>query len=113
MTDRLTRLAELSVHGANVQEGQIVLVGAEIGLEEQARATAGEAYKRGAKFGDEDRERANESAQHIDFMIGSAELEVDGVTVDGERVPVLRNLTWQLLAREAPVNCSAARRLGG
>jgi aminopeptidase len=47
-----TRLAELSVHGANVQEGQIVLVAAEIGLEEQARATAEAAYKRGAKFVD-------------------------------------------------------------
>jgi aminopeptidase len=46
---------------------------------------------------DDDRKRANVSAQHIDFMIGSAELEVDGVTADGERVPVLRNLTWQLL----------------
>jgi leucyl aminopeptidase (aminopeptidase T) len=29
-------------------------------------------------------------------MIGSSELAVDGVTVDGERVPVLRNLAWQL-----------------
>jgi hypothetical protein len=47
-----TRLAELSVHGANVQEGQIVLVAAEIGLEEQARATAAAAYKLGAKFVD-------------------------------------------------------------
>jgi aminopeptidase len=47
-----TRLAELSVHGANVQKGQIVLVQAEIGLEEQARATAEVAYKRGAKFVD-------------------------------------------------------------
>ena len=45
---------------------------------------------------DEDRERGNVSARHIDFMIGSAELEVDGVTVDGERIPVLRNLAWQL-----------------
>jgi aminopeptidase len=36
------------------------------------------------------------SAQHIDFMIGSAELDVDGVTPDGERVPVLRDLAWQL-----------------
>jgi aminopeptidase len=45
---------------------------------------------------DDDREHSNVSAQHIDFMIGSAELEVDGVTVDGERVPVLRNLAWQL-----------------
>ena len=34
------RLAELSVHGANVQEGQIVLVQTEIGLEEQAHAPA-------------------------------------------------------------------------
>src|SRR5438552_12773460 len=63
MTDRLTRLAELSVHGANVQEGQIVLVGAEIGLEEQARATAAAAYKRGARseerrVGKEERPRA-------------------------------------------------------
>jgi aminopeptidase len=45
---------------------------------------------------DDDRERVNVSGQHIDFMIGSAELEVDGVTADGERVPVLRNLAWQL-----------------
>jgi aminopeptidase len=52
MGKRLTRLAELSVHGANVQDGQIVLVGAEIGLEEQARATAAAAYRRGAKFVD-------------------------------------------------------------
>jgi aminopeptidase len=52
VTGRFTRLAELSVHGANVQEGQVVLVGAEIGLEEQARATAEAAYERGAKFVD-------------------------------------------------------------
>ena len=52
MTGRFARLAELSVHGANVQEGQIVLVQAEIGLEEQARATAAAAYDRGAKFVD-------------------------------------------------------------
>jgi aminopeptidase len=52
VTGRFTRLAELSVHGANVQQGQIVLVFAEIGLEEQARATAEAAYGRGAKFVD-------------------------------------------------------------
>jgi hypothetical protein len=33
MTDRFTRLGELSVHGANVQEGQIVIIYADIGLE--------------------------------------------------------------------------------
>jgi leucyl aminopeptidase (aminopeptidase T) len=29
-------------------------------------------------------------------MIGSPELEVDGVTAGGERVPVLRGGDWQL-----------------
>ena len=40
MDDRLTRLAELAAHGANVQPGQIVLVGAELGHEDLARAVA-------------------------------------------------------------------------
>jgi aminopeptidase len=54
MADRLQRLAELSVHGANVQPGQIVMITAEIGQEEQARATAAAAYRVGAKFVDVD-----------------------------------------------------------
>ncbi|HEU5362798.1 MAG TPA: aminopeptidase [Gaiellaceae bacterium] len=40
--------------------------------------------------------RVNESAQHIDFMVGSLEVEVDGVTTAGERVPVLRGGEWQI-----------------
>jgi aminopeptidase len=40
--------------------------------------------------------RVNESGTHVDFMVGSPELEVDGVTKDGERVPVLRGGDWQL-----------------
>jgi len=45
---------------------------------------------------DEDVARVNTSGIHVDFMIGSPELEVDGVTAAGERVPVLRNGGWQL-----------------
>ena len=52
MDSRFERLADIAVHGANVQPGQIVMVGAEIGQEEQARMTAAAAYKRGAKFVD-------------------------------------------------------------
>jgi aminopeptidase len=44
---------------------------------------------------DEDADRVNESSTHIDFMIGSPELEVDGVTADGARVPILREGDWQ------------------
>ncbi len=52
MDDRWRRLAELSVHGANVQAGQTVIVSAELGQEELARAIAGAAYDRGAQFVD-------------------------------------------------------------
>jgi aminopeptidase len=40
--------------------------------------------------------RVNESGQHIDFMIGSNEIDVDGVTAAGEHVPVLRGGDWQI-----------------
>jgi aminopeptidase len=38
----------------------------------------------------------NASAIHVDFMIGRSDMEVDGITADGERVPILRDGTWQL-----------------
>ena len=43
-----------------------------------------------------ERERSNKSEIHVDFMIGSPELDVDGITEGGEHVPVLRNGVWQL-----------------
>src|SRR5579862_1125109 len=52
MADRWQRLAELAVHGANVQEGQIVAVSSEYGQAELARAVAAAAYERGARFVD-------------------------------------------------------------
>jgi aminopeptidase len=49
----LERLARLAVGvGANVQPGQVVGVGADLGQEELARAVAAAAYARGAKFVD-------------------------------------------------------------
>ena len=44
----------------------------------------------------DDMERVNTSATHVDFMIGSPEVEVDGITADGERVPVMRGGDWQI-----------------
>lgn len=38
----------------------------------------------------------NHSSIHTDFMIGSDELEIDGVTTAGEHVPLLRGGVWQL-----------------
>jgi aminopeptidase len=41
-------------------------------------------------------EGMNIATVHTDFMVGRPELEVDGVTADGQRVPILREETWQL-----------------
>ncbi len=38
----------------------------------------------------------NQSSIHTDFMIGSDELEVDGVTPAGDAVPIVRNGDWLL-----------------
>jgi aminopeptidase len=47
------RLADLAVvFGANVQPGQIVSIGADVGQEEMTRAIAASAYRHGAKFVD-------------------------------------------------------------
>jgi len=46
--------------------------------------------------GAEDRDRINTSAIHIDFMVGSDDVGVTGVTRDGGEVPVLRGGRWQL-----------------
>lgn len=36
----------------------------------------------------------NESIVHVDFMIGSTELDIDGVSADGTVEPVMRNGEW-------------------
>src|SRR3954452_8571351 len=49
----IERLADLTVgFAANVQRGQIVAIGAELGKEDMVRALAASAYRHGAKFVD-------------------------------------------------------------
>ncbi|MEH7180022.1 aminopeptidase [Neobacillus vireti] len=36
----------------------------------------------------------NESITHVDFMIGSEEMDIDGITADGKSEPVFRNGNW-------------------
>jgi aminopeptidase len=43
-----------------------------------------------------DRERVNASQLHIDFMIGSDEVSVTGITGAGGEVPLLRGGSWQI-----------------
>ena len=60
----------------------------------------GSAYKftvaGGETMSDEEFERAggNRSQTHVDFMIGSAELDIDGVHADGRIEPLMRQGEW-------------------
>jgi aminopeptidase len=45
---------------------------------------------------EDDRLRVNRSAIHVDFMIGGDQVDVTGVTRQGELVPVLRGGAWQI-----------------
>lgn len=46
--------------------------------------------------GEEDVPRINRSELHLDFMVGSDDVAVTGITRDGARIPVLRDGSWQL-----------------
>lgn len=62
----------------------------------------GKAYptnlKGGSSMNDEelDKHGVNDSLVHVDFMIGSDKLDIDGVMQDGTTEPVFRNGTWAL-----------------
>ncbi|MBE6368612.1 MAG: aminopeptidase [Lentisphaerae bacterium] len=38
----------------------------------------------------------NDSMIHVDFMIGSRDLNITGITADGEKIPVFRNGSWAI-----------------
>src|SRR3954453_15587583 len=83
--DTLERFADLITgFAANVQPGQVVAVGSEIGKEPLTRAIAASAYRRGAKFVD---------VSYFDLHVKHARIEfADESTLDfvpswlGERV---------------------------
>jgi aminopeptidase len=91
------RLGEVALVDREGRIGELGTVFYDTLLDENAAShvALGQAYT--FTLDDEaDHPRANSSVMHIDFMIGSPEVEVTGITTDGERVPVLRNGDWAL-----------------
>ena len=91
-----SRLGELALVDREGRIGQLDTVFYDTLLDENAAShiALGSAYE--AAVESQDLERINRSSIHLDFMIGSAEVDVTGITRDGERVPVLRDSTWQI-----------------
>jgi aminopeptidase len=90
-----TRLGEVALVDREGRIGPLETVFFDTLLDENAAShiALGRAYEM-ALDDDADKERANLSAIHVDFMIGSPEVQVTGVTPDGDRVPVMRDGAW-------------------
>jgi aminopeptidase len=91
------RLGELALVDGKGRIGPLETVFYDTLLDENAAShiALGAGYQVGVA-GDADRPRVNVSQIHTDFMIGSAEVSVDGLRPGGEVVPVMRAHTWQI-----------------
>jgi aminopeptidase len=91
-----TRLGEVALVDREGRIGPLGTVFFDTLLDENAASHI--ALGNGFDFavGEEDRERLNRSSIHQDFMIGSPEVQVTGVTRAGRRVPLLRAGAWQI-----------------
>jgi aminopeptidase len=94
--DGAARLGEVALVDAAGRIGPLDTVFYDTLIDENAAShvALGAAYEFTA--GEEDRERINRSQIHVDFMIGSPEVDVTGLTATGERVPVLRGGAWRI-----------------
>jgi aminopeptidase len=91
-----SRLGEVALVDRDGRIGQTGTVFFNTLLDENAAShlAFGNAYA--ITVGEEDRSRINMSAIHVDFMVGSDDVAVTGLTRDGREVPVLRGGAWQL-----------------
>jgi aminopeptidase len=91
-----SRLGEVALVDAEGRIGKLDTVFYDTLLDENAASHI--ALGQGFPFllQDGDPSRVNESQLHIDFIIGSNELTVTGVTAEGDRVPVLAGGRWQI-----------------
>ncbi|HWD68702.1 MAG TPA: aminopeptidase [Solirubrobacteraceae bacterium] len=91
------RIGEVALVDRESRIGQSGSVFYSILLDENASShlALGNAYPFSVDEGP-DRERANQSAIHVDFMVGSSDVDVTGVTADGAEVPLLREGAWQI-----------------
>jgi aminopeptidase len=91
-----TRLGEVALVDGDGRIGALDTVFFDTLLDENAAShiALGQAYA--FTVGEQDHTRLNTSVIHVDFMIGGPGVDVDGVSADGTRVPVLRDGSWQV-----------------
>jgi aminopeptidase len=91
-----SRLGEVALVDRESRIGRLGTIFYDTLLDENAAShiALGDGFDQGLR--EEDIPRRNRSSIHIDFMIGSDDVAVTGITRDGGSVPVLRDGAWQI-----------------
>ena len=94
--DGATRLGEVALVDRYGRVGQLETTFFDTLLDENAAShlALGSAYE--SLVGEGDVGRINRSQVHLDFVVGSNELSVTGITASGDCMPVLAGGDWQL-----------------
>lgn len=95
--DGASRLGEVALVDGHGRVGPLETVFYDTLIDENAAShlALGSGYEHPVESA-EDKARINRSGVHVDFMIGSPEVAVDGIDRDGTAVPVLRQGSWQI-----------------
>jgi aminopeptidase len=96
------RLGEVALvpHSSPIAAGGITFLSTLFDENAASHIALGQAYSGCLRGGDEMTKEelaahgANESLIHVDWMIGSAELDIDGITAGGAAEPVMRKGEW-------------------
>lgn len=96
------RLGELALvpHASPISQSGLIFYNTLFDENASCHIALGKAYptnvEGGSDMDDEalDKHGVNDSLTHVDFMIGSAELDIDGVTADGKTEAVFRKGAW-------------------
>ena len=100
--DIAARLGEIALvpHGSPISRSGILFYNTLFDENAASHVALGAAYKFTLAGGDEmsdaqfEQAGGNRSAVHVDFMIGSGELDVDGVGAHGASEPLMRQGEW-------------------
>lgn len=100
--DGARQLGEVALvpHQSPISQSNIIFFNTLFDENASNHLAIGQAYatsvENGAKMSQDELNEVglNRSDVHVDFMVGNAEMNIDGITKDGEVIPVFRNGEW-------------------
>jgi aminopeptidase len=100
--ENAARLGEVALvpHGSPISQSGILFYNTLFDENAASHLALGNAYRSSINGGEDmtDEEFAaqggNKSLIHVDFMVGSGEMDIDGICADGTREPVMRSGEW-------------------